>query len=326
MSLPRTRVRVRLVLFDRFGGPEVLRLDDAPDPEPGHGEALVRVIAAAINPADLAVIAGRYGVRPPLPATPGLEAAGVVAAVGPDVVAPQVGDRVLLALGAARGQGTWRSHLVVPVEALLPTPDRLSDDQAGGALLTSLTAVALLETLRPPPGDSLLVTAPRSNTGLALGQLAEVYGVQLYGLARRPSQPPPGYRAVAVWPERPDLPATSVMAAFDAVAGAWTQTCLELVRAGGEVVVFGALAGQSSVVDPRLLIYGEKRLRGFWLQRWLTTAGPDERDALYSLVLAYLGAGTLEPVVARAFPLSEVESACRYALAPGRLGKVILRP
>lgn len=317
---------MRLVVFDRFGGPDVLRVVEAPDPEPRAGEALVRVLAAAINPADLALVAGRYGVRPPLPATPGLEAAGVVMAVGPGVVVPRIGDRVMLALGAARGQGTWRSHLTVPVETVLATPDRLSDDQAGGALLTSLTALTLLETLGPASGDSLLVTAPRSTTGLALGQLAPAYGVRLYGLSRSSTAPPPGYQAVSVWPEHPLPPDTSVTAALDAVAGAWTQTCLDLVDAGGEVVVYGALSGQPSAIEPSRMIYGEKRLRGFWLQRWLATATPAARDALYALALAYLNAGILEPVVARAFPLSEVEAACRFALTPGRLGKVILKP
>ncbi|MCS6802525.1 MAG: zinc-dependent alcohol dehydrogenase family protein [Chloroflexota bacterium] len=317
---------MRVVRFDRFGGPEVLRVVEEPDPVPGPGEAVVRIVAAGVNPADLAMIAGRYGVRPPLPATPGLEAAGVVLAVGAGVKEPCVGERVILALGAARGQGTWRSLVVAPAESLLRTPERLSDDQAGAALLTSLTAVVLMESLGCAEGEAILVTAPRSNTGLALGQLAAVSGLRLYGVARREGAPPPGYQAVTVWPAWPVPAGVPLRAALDAVAGEWTQTCLEAVQPGGEVVVYGMLSGRPCAVDPASLIYGEKRLRGFWLQRWLENAAPTERDAVYALALTYLSAGTLAPVVARTFSLDAVEAACRFALSAGRVGKVVLRP
>jgi NADPH:quinone reductase-like Zn-dependent oxidoreductase len=304
----------------------VLRIVEAPLGRPGREEALVRIVAAAINPADLAFIGGRYGVRPQLPATPGFEAAGVVEEVGEGVADLHPGDRVILALGAGRGQGTWRSHLVAPAAALLPTPERLSDQQAGAALVTSLTALALLDLLALPAGSALLVTAPWSSTGIALGQLAETYGLRLFGLARRPMSAPPGYHAVAVWPAWQELDEGRFAAALDCVAGEWTAACLEAVEAGGEVVTYGALSGQSGIVDPEQIIYGEKRLRGFWLHRWLAAASPLERDARYALALAYLGAGNLDPVVARAFPLNDVQSACRFASEPGRVGKVVLLP
>jgi NADPH:quinone reductase-like Zn-dependent oxidoreductase len=101
---------------------------------------------------------------------------------------------------------------------------------------------------------------------------------------------------------------------------------LDAIRPGGEVVVYGALAGRRSAFAADELIFGAKRLRGFWLQRWLAAASPDDRTAHYDLALAFLGSGLLDPIVAKTFSLDEVEAACRFATEMGHLGKVVLAP
>ncbi len=123
---------MRIVQFDRFGEPvEVLHLQEAELPEPAAGEVRIRLTARAIHPSDLQNVRGKYGRPPPLPATPGNDAAGVVDALGAGVTAPAPGTRVALLLGANSGRGTWREQVCVPAQMVVPTPSALSDAQAG---------------------------------------------------------------------------------------------------------------------------------------------------------------------------------------------------
>ncbi|MFN8532531.1 MAG: zinc-binding dehydrogenase [Dehalococcoidia bacterium] len=322
---------VRVVTFDHFGGPAALRTEHADDPAPGPGELRLRLISSPVNRADLAMLAGRYGVRPTLPATPGLEAAGIVDATGSDVRSFVLGDRVLVALGGAAGQGTWRDLLIIPESAALRIPDGVSDEVAASCLVPGLTAWALLSSLALPDGATLLVTAALSSAGVAVGQLASSFGLRPFGVLRSSDSADravseAGFEAVGFGPVPRFVDVGPFDAALDCVGGDWTAACLELLRPGGEVVLFGELDERRLTIDPGRLIFAEKRLRGFWLDRWLARSTAEERDAAYALVLALLEAGTLQPIVDRVFPLDQAGAACRYALLSGRVGRVFLRP
>src|SRR5205807_7978630 len=117
--------RMKSVRFDQFGEPsDVLHIVDLPKPEPGKGEVLVRMLARPINPSDLLTVRGLYGALPQLPSTPGLEGAGVIESIGPDVQGVQAGQRVIL----LRTPGTWQEYLIAKANSLIPVPDSISDE------------------------------------------------------------------------------------------------------------------------------------------------------------------------------------------------------
>jgi NADPH:quinone reductase-like Zn-dependent oxidoreductase len=181
---------MHIVQFDRFGEPaDVLHLLDAAIPQPAAGEVRVRLTARAIHPSDLQNVRGRYGRPPPLPATPGNDAAGVVDAVGVGVTSPVPGMRVALLLGANAGRGTWREQVCVPAQMVVPTPSGLTDTQAGALWVNYLSIEAMVEdVLHLKAGDVLIQTAAGSQLGRAVLEFAKVRGLVLVNVVRRAEQ------------------------------------------------------------------------------------------------------------------------------------------
>src|SRR5215210_996274 len=125
------------VKFNEFGNPaDVLRVEDVPQPEPGANQVLVKLRARSINPSDLLTVRGLYGALPKLPATPGLECMGEVAAVGDGVTNLRPGQRVI-PLGV---QGTWQEYILAASGQLIPVPDSVSDQTAAQFVVNPLTA------------------------------------------------------------------------------------------------------------------------------------------------------------------------------------------
>src|SRR5438445_387146 len=145
---------MKAIRVHRWGGPEVLQLEEVPAPTPGPGQVVVRVEAAGINFIDVYQRTGHY--KTPLPFTPGQEAAGTVTAVGPGVTAPRVGDRV-----AYTGVlGAYAEYAVVPADRVVALPDAVSAEQGAAAMLQGMTAHYLATSTYPlKPGDACLVHA-----------------------------------------------------------------------------------------------------------------------------------------------------------------------
>jgi NADPH:quinone reductase-like Zn-dependent oxidoreductase len=167
---------MRAVVFDRFGGPEVLHLGEVPEPEAGPGQIRVRVEAAALNPYDGKVRSGAMeaAFRTPLPAVPGTEVAGVVDQVGGDVAGVTTGDRV--AGPTRRGA----AELAV-LDLWAPIPDGLDATQAAALPVVSETARRALRILDLKPGETLLVHGASGGVGGLVTQLAVAAGVHVIG-------------------------------------------------------------------------------------------------------------------------------------------------
>jgi NADPH:quinone reductase len=328
---------MRIVQFDSFGEPaDVLHLLDAPLPEPAAGEVRVRLTARAIHPSDLQNVRGKYGRPPPLPATPGNDAAGVVDALGPGVTRPAIGTRVALLLGATGGRGTWREQVCVSAQMVVPTPAALSDAQGGALWVNYLSIVAMVDdVLHLKPGDVLLQTAAGSQLGRAMVEFAKVRELLLVNVVRRAEQAEELRAAsvehVVVLPGE-DLAARvraitggkGATAAIDSVGGDTGTEVLAALQSGGTSLLFGALDGRPVSVEPGPFLFRELVLQGFWLTRWLQRVPPEKVRAAVGTVLAGAERGDFRPAVDSTYPLAEVKKGVLRAETPGRTGSVVL--
>jgi NADPH:quinone reductase-like Zn-dependent oxidoreductase len=324
---------MRSVRFYEFGDPaDVLRVEDVPQPEPGAGQVLVRMRARSINPSDLLTVRGLYGTLPKLPATPGLEGMGEVAAVGEGVKNFRPGQRVI-PLGVP---GTWQEYLPVPEAQLLPVPDAVGDRTAAQFVVNPLTAwVMTAEELALRPGEWLLQTAAGSTLGRVVLQIAALRGFKTINVVRRREQVEElkalGADEVVCTADEDlvervkeitgDAGATK---AIDAVGG---QTGGEVARAlgrGGVLLVYGVLSMEPMPVDGGRMIFNTSTIRGFWLSEWLRTAPPERRQAVTAELLRLMATQEIVPPVEAEYPLSEVLAAAEHAVRPGRSGKVLL--
>ncbi|HET8901228.1 MAG TPA: zinc-dependent alcohol dehydrogenase family protein, partial [Holophagaceae bacterium] len=241
---------MKALRFHETGDPlATLRLEELPQPEPGPGEARLRMLARPINPSDLLQVQGVYGRKPPLPATAGLEGLGIIEALGEGVTDWKIGQRAL-PIGA---QGTWAEALITPASNLVPVPDGLSEDQACQAVVNPLTAWLMAEQLGLGEGQWLVQSAAASAVGKCLIQLAKARGFKVLCLARRADAAADllamGAHAAlctgdADWLKQAEalLPKGMADAAVDAVGGALGGDMVKLLKPGGTMLVYGALS------------------------------------------------------------------------------------
>ncbi len=174
---------LKAAIYETHGIPaEVLRIVDQPWPAPKPDEVVVRMAAAPINPADLNAIEGKYPVRPPLPATPGMEGAGVVVELGSAVRDLDAGTLVIL----PHGLGTWREACAVAAEKLVAVPQGIEPIQAAMLKVNPITAWRMLHDFVPlQPGDWLIQNAANSAAGRAVIQIARELGYKTINIVRR---------------------------------------------------------------------------------------------------------------------------------------------
>ncbi len=164
---------MRAIIAEKLGSPEDLVIGEVAPPVPGAGEVAVDLKAAAVNFADLLVVEGRYQVRPPLPFIPGMEAAGIVAALGDGVDEVGIGDRVMVQVG----HGAFAERVVAPESHCFAMPDGMSFEQAASVGVAYMTAyLSLVERARVRTGETVLVTAASGSVGIAAIQLAKAMG------------------------------------------------------------------------------------------------------------------------------------------------------
>jgi NADPH:quinone reductase-like Zn-dependent oxidoreductase len=171
---------VRAWLLERTGGPDVLRLVERLSPEPGAGQVAVRVEAIGINYAEVLSRKGLYGWAPERPYVPGMEAVGIVEAIGPGVAAPQVGQRVVCGMQ----YGAYAERVVSSAVTALPAFDGFSIEENAAYPVNFMTAwVALVEMARLRPSDRVGITAAAGGVGTAAVQIAAAYGCEVIGMA-----------------------------------------------------------------------------------------------------------------------------------------------
>jgi NADPH:quinone reductase-like Zn-dependent oxidoreductase len=326
---------VRAAIFERFGEPaEVLEVRDLPRPEPGPGQVRVRMIASPINPSELMTVRGKYGSLPRLPASPGFEGVGVVDAARGLLGRLLVGRRVAV---LNRRGGNWREWTVLPTRDVIPMPSGLPDDQAATSFVNPVTAVAMVRrVLRVPRGAWLLQTAAGSALGRMVIALGRRDGFRTLNVVRRSEQVEElrqlGADAViAADADSLEEQAAGIAGrygvryAIDAVGGPTAASVARALAPGGRMLLYGSLSGEPIPLEPRSLLFGSKRLEGFWLADWVAA---QSRLSLLPVILSVrhlLAGGVLRSPIAATYPLAEVKAAVAHAEQAGRGGKVLLR-
>jgi NADPH2:quinone reductase len=325
---------MRALVQPRFGDPaEVLSVQEVPDPQPGPGEVLVRVLLSPIHNHDLWTVRGSYGFKPEMPARAGTEAVGVVEALGEGVDGLTVGQRV--ATGGSFG--AWAELIVAPAAGLVPVPDQVGDEAASQLVSMPFSAIALLDFLDVSEGDWIVQNAANGAVGRLVSQLAAARGVHVLGLVRRAE----GVAELAEqgidnviatdddgWRERvraivQDAP---VVAGVDSVGGASAGDVVSLLAEDGVLVVFGAMASPTLEIGSGDVIFKQVVIKGFWGSKVFGAMSRDKRAELMGELVTGIGSGALTLPVEKVFALEDIAEAARASQAPGRRGKILLRP
>jgi len=324
---------VQSIKFYEFGDPaKVLRVEDAPQPEPGAGQVLVRLRARSINPSDLLTVRGLYGSLPKLPATPGLEGMGEVIAVGDGVKHLLPGQRVI-PLGV---QGTWQDYLLAPGAQLIPVPDGISDATAAQFVVNPLTAwIMTVEELALEPGEWLLQTAAGSTLGRIVLQIAALRGFKTINVVRRREQVNElkslgADEVICTDDEDISERVTEITGkagltkSIDAVGGQTGAAVMNSLGRGGVMLVYGLLSMEPMPIDGGRMIFSTTTIRGFWLSEWLRSAAPERQQAVTAGMLRAMASNEIVPPVEAEYSLADVLAAVEHAERPGRRGKVLL--
>eukprot|EP00897_Mesotaenium_endlicherianum_P000140 jgi/Mesen1/10126/ME000075S09632 len=316
-------------------------VEDRAKPEiAGSKDVVVRLTARPVNPSDIHACTGHYANFKPtkFPCVPGFESAGVVEAIGADVQAVKVGQRVTPILGmyAFSGEGTWQQYARCTEFECVPIPDNVPDEVACQYLVNPFTAVGLLECLDVPKGEYVLQTSGNSALGQVVIQYAKHLGVKSISLVRQSAQveilKALGADEVINITEENVVERVKELTggkgaygAIDGVAGGITAELAASVRDGGQVLVVGAMAGSQMSVNVSDVVFRNVRIGGFYMGRWLFGQKPEaERFALFPQVMQWLAEGVIKPPVGPSFDLADFASAIEAATKPGQKGKVIL--
>jgi NADPH:quinone reductase len=324
---------MRAVRAHKFGDPEVLQVEEIPDPTPGPGEVLIKIEAIGVNPVDTYIRSGVYAMLPELPYTPGGDAAGTVEALGEGVNGFSVGDRVYMAATAARRQaGATAEKAVMPARGVFPLPDNASFE-AGAALgVPYATAYyGLFMRGQARPGDTLFVHGASGAVGSAAVQMARGHGMTVIGSAgtdkgRQMVLDQGAHHAVDHTRDgyteevREVTGGTGPDLILEMLANVNLAKDLELVAKYGRIVIIGN-RGEIQV-NPRMTMMKNLDVVGLALPN----ASDDDMVRIHAGLRAGLESGVLKPVIGREMALEEAAAAHRAVLEPGAFGKIVLKP
>jgi NADPH:quinone reductase len=298
---------MKAIRVSEYGGPEMLRLQEIETPQPGFGEALVRLEAAGINYVDVYMRRGYHTQS--LPFTPGVEGAGVVEAIGEGVERVRPGDRVAY----ARQLGAYAGASVVPVDRLLPLPESLSFEQGAAFPLQGTTAHFLIHEFRPlQPGDTVLIHAAAGGMGLLLVQWAKHLGARVIGTVSTEEKAriaqEAGADAVILYTRQEFVSETRRLTddhgadlIIDGVGKTTFPGNLEAAAVRGTIVIYGAASGPADPISPNALMPRSLTVAGGVLADFTRTR--DELLRRAQDVVEGIQAGWLNLRIERVLPL-----------------------
>lgn len=325
---------MKQALLERYGEPaEVVRCVEVPDVgAPGPGEVVFDVLAFPINPADLSMCRGTYRLRPTLPATPGAECVGRVAAVGTGVSDVRPGDLVI-----NLQRENWAQRRRVKAADAIVVPSGLDILQAAMLRINPATALLLLtDVVDLKPGQWLIQNVANSAVGRLVIRLARPRGIKTMNVVRRESlfAELGALGAEACVVDGPELADTvraktagaPVRLGLDAVAGRATARLSACVGDGGVVCNYGSMSGEDPVMSRSSLTSGGQTLVGFILGRALGKYSPEQIRQIYADLANQTLNGTLSAPVEKVYPIEEIKAAVAHAQRAERGGKILVAP
>lgn len=324
---------MRAITHNTFGNPaDVLQVTEKDIPNPGPGQARIRVTLATIHNHDLWTVKGSYGFVPDLPAAAGTEAVGIVDALGEGVEGLQVGQRV----ASGTSFGIWAEYALADASGLIPVPEQLSDESAAQLVAMPFSAISLLDFLDMKPGEWLIQNSANGAVGRMLAQLAESRGINVVGLVRRDA----GVQELAaqnisgvVSTEAPDWEkqveeitgGASIAVALDSVGGSSAADLVKLLGEGGTLVSFGAMGNPIMEIPSGPVIFKHITVKGFWGSKVSREMPAEKKTQLFGELIARILDGTLTLPVDSTFDAADIVSAVRASRESGRAGKVLIR-
>lgn len=314
---------MRAVMVRRFGGPDVLEVEDVAEPVAGPGQVLVRLEAAGVNPVDTYIRAGTYGRLPRVPYIPGSDGAGTVVDVGGGVTKFRTGDRVYVA-----GAPTYCEVTAAHEDDVWPLAASLTFEQGAAIGVPYLTAYRAIHFVgRGKPGDRVLVHGASGGVGVAAMQIGGIHGMHMVGTAGTPE----GRTMVEGLGFGPAFHHDELEEAFEQTRGHGFDLVLEMAAHAslGRVLPFLARGGKAIVIgsrgpvqiNPRDLMEREAMVVGMMRHG----GGKDDIARMHMGLKAGFAAGQLSPVIGRRFALDEAADAHGAVLQSGAAGKVILK-
>jgi putative PIG3 family NAD(P)H quinone oxidoreductase len=323
---------MRAVVITEFGGPDVLQVQEVPDPVVGPGEVVIDVAATAVNRADLLQRKGRYAPPAGAPAWPGLECSGTISAIGAGVVHWNLGDQVCALLSG----GGYAERVSVPTGQLLPVPAGMDVIDAAAlpeAVATVWSNVFMAAGLRP--GEVLLVHGGSSGIGTMAIQLAAQVGARVAVTASTPAklercrelgaEITVNYKEedfVAVLREATDGHGADVV--LDNMGGSYLARNIDVLASSGRLVVIGTQGGSRAELD-----LGPLMSRGAAvIATKLRSRPPAEKAAIVASVSQYvwplLSTGAVRPVIHTRLPLERAADGHRLMKESSHIGKILL--
>lgn len=318
------------VRFHSFGkAEEVAHLEPIDLPILEDGQLLVKMLATPLNPADINFIQGNYGVKPQLPASPGIEGCAEVLVSKAEGFA--TGDKVIF----IERVGTWQSHLVCEAEKALRIPTEIAPEQAAMLKVNPATAWKILHAYAElKPGDWVIQNAANSGVGQCLIQIAKLLGLRTINTVRREGLESElkALGADHVLLDNGDLVAkvreicgdNLPKLASNAVGGDSALRQMDALAEHGTQVTFGAMSMRSLKVPNKFLIFKGISLRGLWITKWIAAAERGEIENVYQQLAQWVVDGKLNQSIEKAYKPSELAEALNRSQQGKRRGKVLL--
>jgi NADPH:quinone reductase-like Zn-dependent oxidoreductase len=327
----------KTVRIHQTGGPEVLRFEQMEVGEPGPDEMCLRIEAIGLNRAEVAFREGFYLDPPKLPARIGYEAAGIIEAIGKDVIGFTVGEAVCVIPGFSMNQyGVYAEHALVPASAVLKRPGGLNAAAASSIWMQYLTAYgALIDIAKVSRGDAVLITAASSSVGLASIQMCNAIGAIPIAITRTEEKAATlraqGAAHVIVT-DTQDLVAEVMRTtdkkgaklAFDAIVGPIVATLAAALGPQGMLIIYGNLSGKK---NETLLPFGPMMGKGLSVRGYVVFElifDPQRLEAAKLFIEQGLQSKQLVPVIDKTFPFDRIADAHRYLESNQQLGKIVV--
>ena len=319
---------MRAIQVRELGDPRTLRVVDIDAPEPGRGEVALAVHAAGVNFPDALMVLGRYQVKPPLPFVLGVEAAGVVTAVGEGVVDVRPGDRVAAPVG-----GAFAERVVARASATIALPEHVDFVTAAGMVLTYGTAYhALVDRARIRSGDRLVVTGAGGGVGTAACDIGRALGAEVTALVGSAAKGEAAREAGAARVVaaaggdvtarlKAEIGAADVL--LDNVGGEVFDAALRAMEWNGRVLIVGFAGGRIPEIPANRLLLKELDAIGVYWGAWAERE-PARNRANFDAMFALMAQGALHPRVRETYALDDAPKAVTAMLERRLVGKAVV--